>query len=520
MIIRDRSSRVRHRAVADVATARRDVATSRSRRRRPIASSRASIAHLNGGGHGVRICDVRDAALPLVRRARRSRARRARVYACTHTTRDIARCVATGCINDVSLKRTETRRDRAGVVALGVARGVARVGARRAMANGARATRRAEDASTSTTSRDVALRDKVSITARMRTAIAPEAVDAVRRRVADALAAARDDDVDAWCTRETCERFLRADKGDVAKATKRLRKTIAWRAAARPGDVRCERCFEGDFRSHYMQQIGFDACGRAIVYSDIGLAMDHKAASNVEHCVQVLELLESFLPAYPYDQYVWVCDFHRFGAGNMAPSVATKCMSLFARSYPERLEMMIFVEAPKIFNGLYTMLRAFVDPVTVQKLRFVKGPHGKGGGANCEATFREFFSEETTKWLVTEMSMNRKMWSVAKAKKSWIKSMIIENGVLPEAAPFPEFAEHDCRGTPEFLASEAGAYATNFAKKHARRSALVAKTLPEFCTSIDGEEVAIPPSPKKTLDRDAFSFVKAGEALDEFDRFD
>jgi hypothetical protein len=30
----------------------------------------------------------------------------------------------------------------------------------------------------------------------MRTAIAPEAVDAVRRRVADALAAARDDDVD------------------------------------------------------------------------------------------------------------------------------------------------------------------------------------------------------------------------------------------------------------------------------------------------------------------------------------
>ena len=64
--------------------------------------------------------------------------RRARMYACTHTTRDIAMCVATGCINDVSLKRTETRRDR-GVVALGVARGVARGGARRAMANGARA---------------------------------------------------------------------------------------------------------------------------------------------------------------------------------------------------------------------------------------------------------------------------------------------------------------------------------------------------------------------------------------------
>jgi hypothetical protein len=87
MIIRDRSSRVRHRAVADVATARRDVATSRSRRRRPIASSRASIAHLNGGGHGVRICDVRDAALPLVRRARAGRATRAHVRMYAHHAR-------------------------------------------------------------------------------------------------------------------------------------------------------------------------------------------------------------------------------------------------------------------------------------------------------------------------------------------------------------------------------------------------------------------------------------------------
>ena len=90
MIIRDRSSRVRHRAVADVATARRDVATSRSRRRRPIASSRASIAHLNGGGHGVRICDVRDAALPLVRRARRTRGTRAFTH--VRTPRAISLC--------------------------------------------------------------------------------------------------------------------------------------------------------------------------------------------------------------------------------------------------------------------------------------------------------------------------------------------------------------------------------------------------------------------------------------------
>ena len=61
-----------------------------SRRRRPIASSRASIAHLNGGGHGVRICDVRDAALPLVRRARRTRGTRAFTH--VRTPRAISLC--------------------------------------------------------------------------------------------------------------------------------------------------------------------------------------------------------------------------------------------------------------------------------------------------------------------------------------------------------------------------------------------------------------------------------------------
>ena len=84
-------------------------------------------------------------------------------------------------------------------------------------------------------------------------------------------------------------------------------------------------------------------------------------------------------------------------------------------------------------------------------------------------TFQELFSDETADWLVTEMRMHRKMWAVVKSKKSWIKSMILENGVMEEAAAFPEFASHDCRGTREFLNSPAGAYATKFARKHASR---------------------------------------------------
>lgn len=357
---------------------------------------------------------------------------------------------------------------------------------------------------------------------RMTRAIASTDVDAVFDALAGDLATCGDG-ARRWCDRRTVERFVRADKGDVVKATKRLRRTVRWRDGAKPEETRCERCFEGDFGSHYMQQIGFDACGRAVVYSDIGLALDGKPASNVEHCVQVLELLERFLPEYPYDQYVWVCDFHKLGAGSMNPNTAMKCLSLFARSYPERLEMMIFVEAPKLFNGLYKMLTAFVDPVTVQKLRFVKGPSGKGGGGSLAETFDELLSEETSKWLTTEMRMNREMWSVVKTKKSWIKSMIIENGVMEEAAAFPDFASHDCRGTDEFLNSPAGAHAAAFVKRHALGSKLAAKErlLPEFCAPIEDEAEDARIDQTEALTK-TFSFVKLDEVVDarQFDRFE
>ena len=88
------------------------------------------------------------------------------------------------------------------------------------------------------------------------------------------------------------ERFLRADRGDLVKATKRLRDTLRWRRDVRPETKMCGACLNADLRSHYMQHCGWDRRGRALVYSDIGMARDKSPASNAEHCMQVLELLE------------------------------------------------------------------------------------------------------------------------------------------------------------------------------------------------------------------------------------
>jgi hypothetical protein len=352
-----------------------------------------------------------------------------------------------------------------------------------------------------------------------------DALDA--RDVREVLASVEDvvatrADARAWCTYATAERFLRADKGDVKAAKKRLRTTMEWRVQAKPERSCCTKCFGKSLGSHYMQHVGFDKRGRALVYSDIGLAMDRRPASNVEHCVQVLELLEKFLPPYPNDQYIWVCDFHKFGVGNMNPSLAYKCLSLFARSYPERLELMVFVEAPKIFNGLYKTLTAFIDSTTVQKLRFAKGPEGKGGGVALEGVLRKHLNDETTDWLLTEMRMNRRMWSTVSKRKTWLGSMIKGDGIMAHTEN-TEFANHDNRGTPEFIASPAGQHAMNYARKHAVKFDVASSALPAHCFGINDSprsvmQFASTSAPALTH---SFSFATLSEVLDgEFDRFE
>jgi len=190
----------------------------------------------------------------------------------------------------------------------------------------------------------------------------PAAVDALRDAVTPLLL--NDQALFEWCTTKNVERFLRADRGNLQKATTRLTETLKWRQEVRPEGKMCTACFSKDLRSHYMQHVGWDKLGRALVYSDIGMARDKGPTSNAEHCMQVLELLEPQLNPFPNDQYVWVVDFHKFGLADMSPKVAGACLSLFGKSYPERLGGMIIVGAPMLFNGLYRAVCAFADPVT------------------------------------------------------------------------------------------------------------------------------------------------------------
>ena len=291
-------------------------------------------------------------------------------------------------------------------------------------------------------------------------------VDALARAVQPILDS--DEAIRRWCTRANVERFLRADRGNLAKATKRLTDTLKWRVAERPETRVCSACIDKDLRSHYMNFVGWDRRGRALVYSDIGLAKDKTPSTNAEHCMQVLELLEPNLRPFPNDQYVWVVDFHQFSVYDMNPGVASACLGLFARSYPERLAGMIMVGAPMLFNGLYRAVCAFADPVTVKKVRFVVGPDGKGGGKAFDPVMDEFFDAETKAWLAAEMMENRKRWKEVAKRKSWMAATFAGRGsthgwwqtlqpskTKPPEPPVEGEGGHDIRGCESFRACDA-----------------------------------------------------------------
>lgn len=254
----------------------------------------------------------------------------------------------------------------------------------------------------------------------------PASVDALAEAVRPLVDS--DDALRAWCTRANVERFLRADRGNLAKATKRLRETLRWRLEARPETRMCSACLSSDLRSHYMQHVGWDRLGRALVFSDIGMARDKSPQKNAEHCTQVLELLEPHLEPFPLDQYVWVVDFHKFGVADMSPKIAGACLDLFGKCYPERLAGMIIVGAPVLFNGLYRAVCAFADPVTVKKVRFARGPDGGGGGKSWDSVMDEFFDAEHKAWLETEMRENRAAWRTRAKHKSWLAAALIGDG--------------------------------------------------------------------------------------------
>ena len=297
-------------------------------------------------------------------------------------------------------------------------------------------------------------------------AVPPETVAELRRALDDLIGegseercpygAEAHDEWRRYCTDAQIARFAKADGLNLKKAEARARATLRWRAEYGASRRVCVACRDRSPRSHYMQHVGFDRFGRAVVYSCYKWALNVNVPDNIEHMVMCLERVCAAMdsaygpPEKRQERCVWIMDFWGFGMRNMNPAqgegarvrrmrapdtragacpraglrscaltrsrtppslAGVKACKILAKYYCERLGLGVIVEAPKLFSGLWRVMEPMLDPVTKAKVAFAPGPDRKGQPGKKSArllqTLQRFFDDEMCDWVMEEMRQNR-----------------------------------------------------------------------------------------------------------------
>lgn len=270
-------------------------------------------------------------------------------------------------------------------------------------------------------------------------AITQEHIDHVRQHVSTEF---RD-----LCDERTVHRFIRATGGNLHQAAKRLQATLTWRAELKPETIVCKACAK-DPRSHYMHVSCYDLLNRPVIYSCNGLASNKTYEDNHDHMISTFETAIKLMPP-GVEQWVWVCDFHGFGMRDINVKLAKLFLDVSADHYPERLGLFLVVDAPKLFNVLWSAIEAWVDRKTHKKIRFLpfdfETSKKKGHVGKLEHELSLHFDPASVQWILQEMVQNRdhkaaaqKVYSMQQLQQLAKDQVLVKNAEVA--------ACHNCHG--------------------------------------------------------------------------
>ncbi|KAK5993123.1 CRAL-TRIO domain-containing protein C3H8.02 [Cladobotryum mycophilum] len=189
-------------------------------------------------------------------------------------------------------------------------------------------------------------------------------------------------------------RFLRARKWDVEKALVMLVSTMSWRhnemkvdgdimKNGEGGAVTDEQGVNGDTKKivghDFMAQIrmgksflhGVDKQGRPICVVRVRL---HKQGEQCEeslerYTVYIIETARMVLTP-PIDTATIVFDMTGFSMANMDYTPVKFMIKCFEANFPESLGAVLVHNAPWIFQGIWKIIRGWLDPVVAAKVHF------------------------------------------------------------------------------------------------------------------------------------------------------
>ncbi|KAJ8762677.1 hypothetical protein K2173_011157 [Erythroxylum novogranatense] len=173
-----------------------------------------------------------------------------------------------------------------------------------------------------------------------------------------------------YCSDASISRYLRARNWNVKKATKMLKDTLKWRAEYKPEEIRWEEiAHEAEtgkiYRSNY-----FDKHERSVLVMRPSCQNTKSTKGQIRYLVYCMENAVLNLPP-DQEQMVWLIDFHGFNLSNISLKVTRETAHVLQDHYPERLGVAILYNAPKFFEPFWLAAKAFLDPKTYNKVKFV-----------------------------------------------------------------------------------------------------------------------------------------------------
>ncbi|KAI0895071.1 phosphatidylinositol transfer protein CSR1 [Annulohypoxylon nitens] len=188
-------------------------------------------------------------------------------------------------------------------------------------------------------------------------------------------------------------RFLRARKWDLQRALVMLMSTMNWRCSdahvddiimakgeefaavnEKSGDAKSKKLAEdflAQLRMGKSYCYGADKAGRPIC---IVRARLHKAGEQSEEGLELFTvyLIETtrFMLSHPVDTACVLFDLTGFSYANMDYTPVKFMIKCFEANYPESLGVVLVHKAPWVFQGIWKIIKGWLDPVVASKVHF------------------------------------------------------------------------------------------------------------------------------------------------------
>lgn len=190
-------------------------------------------------------------------------------------------------------------------------------------------------------------------------------------------------------------RHLRADKGDVTKAIKRIKHAIQWRHEFGVDDMlRAATATNPDTTTDEEKEIqsilkhesspgkmyvrNHDNSKRAILYMFPVKENTNHPKHNVMHLVYTLERAIACTEKNGLEKMTIVMDFKHWKLKHSAPMATTKAtIHILQECYVERMARVYITNAPLVFRTFWSLVKPFIDPVSKSKIVFCSSKAGQ-----------------------------------------------------------------------------------------------------------------------------------------------